>query len=178
MIPPEYSINRMRFDPHKRYIQKLEGTVSQERQIFYLGTNEKDGNTRCFFTAEMHINTDDATVNDIEYLLFVEKVGFNGNAGYLRFHFVFDKKDGKRVYQNHWHIDDFAITSDLRDRGYGTLMLQSFMDYAKSCEVKIVTGTLSFVDELNFDRSKHLYKKMGFDVDCKNLRCDLSNFAN
>jgi len=150
--------------------------ASHTREIFYIGTNEKDGITRCFTTSQTNINTEDATMKDVEYLLFIERIGVNKSIGHLRFHFVYNKHeetDGQRIYKNHWHIDDFAISPDFRSRGYGTILLKALMDFAKKCKVRTITGKLSYVDEMNFDRSKYLYTKMGFAINGLNLRCTL-----
>lgn len=56
------------------------------------------------------------------------------------------------------------IISRIENKGYGSLVLRSIIDLAKSIEAKEITGKLSSVDSDRFDKLKHFYIKHGFCV--------------
>lgn len=61
------------------------------------------------------------------------------------------------------HIIDFIATS--KNCGFGTCIMNCFLKYIKSLNIKKITGKLSFVDEIdenNKSLRNHFYKKFNF----------------
>lgn len=60
------------------------------------------------------------------------------------------------------HIDDF---NGVVNQGYGTLMMEQFLEYIKVFPVNEITGYLSSSDlEERRELLHHFYKKFGFDI--------------
>ncbi len=83
-------------------------------------------------------------------------------------------------------IYDFISDEWKRDNGYGSIIMQKFISYAKSIEsLKYISGKLSFVDigsegnrtvtqQRNRERLYHFYHKFGFVIDEKeNIKLEL-----
>lgn len=71
---------------------------------------------------------------------------------------------------NYMYIDDIAVNREYRNKGYGSIVLEQIIQYAKQQEVKYVSGYLSFVDTSEQygnrrDMLHHFYKKHGFIID-------------
>ena len=64
-------------------------------------------------------------------------------------------------------IGDF--TSDIEDRGYGSILLRSVVKLAELLGSNAITGNLSPADSDHFDKLLYLYEKFGFEV---NIRGD------
>lgn len=82
--------------------------------------------------------------------------------------------DKKLNYMRNIFIDDFICEPTYRDRGYGTLLMNELIQYAKKLKVQYISGKLSFVDiGINDDddrykekreRLYHFYPKFGFVI--------------
>lgn len=78
-------------------------------------------------------------------------------------------------YMRNIFIDDFICEPTYRDKGYGTILMNELIQYAKKLKVKYISGELSFVDigiNDNDDRCKekrerlyHFYPKFGFIIE-------------
>lgn len=63
-------------------------------------------------------------------------------------------------------IDDFKIKDEHQiNKGYGSIMLEQFIKYAKTLDAGYISGELSTVDDGNKDRRNHFYIKHGFSID-------------
>jgi GNAT superfamily N-acetyltransferase len=73
-------------------------------------------------------------------------------------------------------IQDFNSCKSTRDKGFGSMVLQQFIEYAKSLDVEYVRGEMSFIDigteegrteeqAKNRARLYHFYPKHGFEID-------------
>lgn len=68
--------------------------------------------------------------------------------------------------------DDTILIGDIRHcykdrdfcKGYGTLMMQKLISYAKENGYKTIYGHLSTVDLDHKDRLYHFYEKFGFEI--------------
>ena len=67
--------------------------------------------------------------------------------------------------------DDTILIGDIRHRkdknlckGYGTVMMQKLITYAKENGYKTIYGRLSTVDLDHKNRLHHFYEKFGFDI--------------
>lgn len=78
-------------------------------------------------------------------------------------------------YMKNIFIDDFICESAYRDRGYGTLLMNELIQYAKKLKVQYISGELSFVDigkndeddscKEKRERLYHFYPKFGFIIE-------------
>lgn len=79
------------------------------------------------------------------------------------------------IYLKNIFIVDFISESMYRDKGYGTLIMNELITYAKQLKVKYISGKLSFIDiGISDDDEKykekrkrlyHFYSKFGFTID-------------
>lgn len=67
-------------------------------------------------------------------------------------------------YLQNFYIEDFLC---IPNKGYGSIMMKSLIDYAKTFNIEYISGFLSFVDtkdEEHNQRLRHFYKKFGFTI--------------
>lgn len=63
------------------------------------------------------------------------------------------------------------------NKGYGSKVMKSFLEYIRPLHVKYVTGTLSMVDEIDLEnksRRDHFYKKFGFKIKGSHIYLELN----
>ena len=63
------------------------------------------------------------------------------------------------------------------NKGYGSKVMKSFLEYIRPLHVKYVTGTLSMVDEIHLEnksRRDHFYKKFGFEIKGNHIYLELN----
>lgn len=82
-------------------------------------------------------------------------------------------------------IKDFTVNEYRQNQGYGSIVMNQLIEYAKYLKASYVSGRLSFVDigtsdndeikRENRERLYHFYSKFGFEIDKKNntIRLDL-----
>lgn len=82
-------------------------------------------------------------------------------------------------------IRDIQCEHSNVDKGYGTILMNTFLEYIKPIKVKCVEGRLSSVDtrdridKEHKARLYHFYKKFGFEIDEKeHIKLDLTNQSN
>lgn len=56
------------------------------------------------------------------------------------------------------------ITCKKNNRGYGSLMMEKLIDFAKANKFDVITGWLSYVDKEHEKRLYHFYRKFGFEI--------------
>lgn len=56
------------------------------------------------------------------------------------------------------------ITCKKNNRGYGTLMMEKLIEFAKANKFEVITGWLSYVDKGHEKRLYHFYQKFGFEI--------------
>ncbi|MFJ7890529.1 GNAT family N-acetyltransferase [Lysinibacillus xylanilyticus] len=71
-------------------------------------------------------------------------------------------------------IGDIEVFGENEGRGYGTILLQSLINFAIENSVHTISGWISHTDKEHFDKLDYFYKKHGFDVIWGNT----SNFVN
>lgn len=52
----------------------------------------------------------------------------------------------------------------MANNGYGSILLNTLIDIAKSRNVSVISGWISRVDYNHIERILHFYQKHGFDV--------------
>lgn len=58
------------------------------------------------------------------------------------------------------------ITGEFTDKGYGSILMEYFLEYLKSRQDIIkINGVLVIDDKDHFDRIEHFYEKFGFNVE-------------
>lgn len=73
------------------------------------------------------------------------------------------------------HIIDFVGESN---KGYGSKIMNSLLEYIKPLNANYITGELSTVDEVDLNNKSlrdHFYQKFGFRITGKNICLDLNN---
>lgn len=90
---------------------------------------------------------------------------------------VHNKKISDNIeYIHHIYIQDFFVDKPYRKNGYGTILLNELIEYAKKLQVHYISGKLSFRDigtegnrtqeqAENRKRLYHFYPKNGFIID-------------
>lgn len=90
---------------------------------------------------------------------------------------VYNKELSNNVeYINNIYICDFIVDKQHRNNGYGTILLNELIKYAKKLQVHYISGKLSFCDigtedkctqeqAENRKRLYHFYPKHGFIID-------------
>lgn len=61
-------------------------------------------------------------------------------------------------------LGDIEVFGENEGRGYGSLLLNSLINFASDNSIKTITGWISYADKDHFDRLDYFYKKHGFDV--------------
>lgn len=61
-------------------------------------------------------------------------------------------------------IGDIEVFGENEGRGYGTILLQSLINFAIENSVHTISGWISHTDKEHFDKLDYFYKKHGFDV--------------
>ncbi|MEE1154048.1 MAG: hypothetical protein UH241_02725 [Acutalibacteraceae bacterium] len=134
----------------------------------------------------------DATENELLFITIKEKFDFTGRVTYLTFtgHTYRNIYGGERLKpymcveayldNDNQYLKYFKIV-DIRcepNKGYGSLIMSHFIEYAKSMRVLYISGFLSFVDtadEEHNQRLRHFYSKFGFTIDDKdNIKLQLN----
>lgn len=81
--------------------------------------------------------------------------------------------DDELQYLKSIYIQDFIADSGMRNKGYGSIIMQQLVQYAKVLNVQYISGMLSFVDvgntgdeskRENRERLYHFYNKHGFQI--------------
>jgi hypothetical protein len=57
------------------------------------------------------------------------------------------------------------ISSEIEDKGYGSILMVSIIKIAKILKADAITGNLAETDSKHFDKLEHFYKKHGFIVE-------------
>ncbi len=61
-------------------------------------------------------------------------------------------------------ICDIEVFGENEGRGYGSILLQSLINFAQENSVNTITGWISQTDKNHFDKLDYFYKKHGFSV--------------
>lgn len=122
--------------------------------------------------------------HEIDYKGYIKTFEYNGYI--LREQQFFSKKpfikmicnncyNESPIYLKSIFIVDFTSESIYRDKGYGTLIMNELIAYAKRLKVEYISGKLSFMDIGTSDddekykdkreRLYHFYPKFGFIID-------------
>lgn len=95
--------------------------------------------------------------------------------------------DAEHKHLTGLYIRDFLSNESKRDCGYGSIMMEKFVEYAKTLKVQYIAGSLSFVDigtddkrtaqqVKNLERLHHFYPKHGFKINGNGgIRLQLNN---
>lgn len=125
-----------------------------------------------------------ATKHELVFITVEEEYNYAGRLKYLTFTgytygniYGYDRLKPEmyvEVYQdiNNKHLQYFHIVDFLCEpnKGYGSIMMSSFIKYAKSFGIEYISGFLSPVDtsdEEHKQRLIHFYTKFGFEIDDK-----------
>lgn len=164
-------------------MRRLYNDLKQEREVSRILSNALEENRRKIYKLEDEIR---------QYEYFTEAIGLfhfdkatkvvknNNNDIYI----VMDKKDPKDLWitfsglrhpgicncprilatvrESYIWIDD--IFAEDEDCGNGTLLLECLFEKARDMGVKEIRGELAAIDEDEFDKLEHFYKKNGFEV--------------
>lgn len=122
------------------------------------------------------------------YLLDKYPGGFKIGSSFIKMQCeaVYDEKCG---YLRNVFIRNFISDESQRDQGYGSIVMEQFLQYARRLKVVYISGILSFVDigtgsdedeevkRNNRERLYHFYPKFGFVIDKvkETIRLDLTN---
>ena len=60
------------------------------------------------------------------------------------------------------YIDDILVSD--QDKGLGSILMESLIEYAKNNGYVCIRGWLSPIDKEHFDKLEHFYKKFGFEI--------------
>lgn len=92
----------------------------------------------------------------------------------------------KEAFLRNIHIEDFTVNEMWQNKGYGSIVMEQLIKYAKYLKVSYISGELSFVDigtsdddetkRENRERLFRFYPKFGFSIDKaeKTIRLDLT----
>lgn len=95
--------------------------------------------------------------------------------------------DDKEAFLRNIHIIDFTVNDKCQNQGYGSIVMEQLIKYAKHLNVSYISGELSFVDvgasdddetkRENRERLYHFYPKFGFVINKaeRKIKLDLSN---
>lgn len=134
-----------------------------------------------------------------------QKFRYDGKIDVFDLHgYFFDKRRGNFVMKNsdvkvhctavyndepaflrNIYIDDFTVNDRWQNKGYGSIVMEQLIKYAKYLKVSYISGELSFVDigtgdddktkRKNRERLYHFYPKFGFEIDeAERIRLDLA----
>ncbi|MFP3919504.1 GNAT family N-acetyltransferase [Lysinibacillus telephonicus] len=59
---------------------------------------------------------------------------------------------------------DIEVIGENEGRGYGTILLNSLINFAIDNSIKTILGWISYADKDHFDKLDYFYKKHGFNV--------------
>lgn len=94
--------------------------------------------------------------------------------------------DDKEAFLRNIHIMDFIVSDIWQNQGYGSVVMEQLIKYAKHLNVSYISGELSFVDIGTSDddetkresreRLYHFYPKFGFAINKaeRKIRLDLA----
>lgn len=95
---------------------------------------------------------------------FVAETNDKKIVGYASYFFCYYTFIGKSLY-----MDDLYVSSDCREKGVGTLLINKVIDYAKETSCHILSWQVSFWNKRAID----FYKNLGADIDSTQKQCDL-----
>lgn len=61
-------------------------------------------------------------------------------------------------------IGDIEVFGENEGRGYGSILLDSLINFAKDNSINTISGWISYADKNHFDKLDYFYKKHGFNV--------------
>jgi GNAT superfamily N-acetyltransferase len=61
-------------------------------------------------------------------------------------------------------IGDIEVFGENEGRGYGSILLNSLINFAIENSINTISGWISYADKNHFDKLDYFYKKHGFDV--------------
>lgn len=149
----------------------LEEVSNENKHILYFNKNASKNALLVITVKEEYDYT-----GRLKYLTIM---GYTGNNiyGYDRIHpimYVDVYQDIKNTYLHHFYIVDFLCEPN---KGYGSIIMKSFIEYAKEFRVPFISGFLSPIDtssEEHKQRLIHFYTKFGFSIDDKyNIKLSL-----
>lgn len=59
---------------------------------------------------------------------------------------------------------DIEVFGENVGRGYGSILLDSLINFAKDNSIKTISGWISYADKNHFDKLDYFYKKHGFNI--------------
>lgn len=129
--------NKIEEDPDKSILKVLQR--NGEQIIVYLTTFGQDGIFGLFFIDLKVINKKGILLNRI------------------------------RLSANHTSADtielcDIEVFGENEGRGYGSILLNSLINFAIENSIKTISGWISYSDKDHFDKLDFFYKKHGFNV--------------
>lgn len=101
------------------------------------------------------------------YLFEIPKCEICEQIGRIHFHYC----ENCSIY-----IDDFLMS--IEDVGYGTMLLESIISFARASGFQHIRGIISPVDFSREDKLRHFYSKFGFEITdrqtCRGLHLNLN----
>lgn len=73
-------------------------------------------------------------------------------------------------------IGDIEVFGENEGRGYGSILLNSLINFAKDNSINIISGWISYADKNHFDKLDYFYKKHDFKV-IWGSECNITNKA-
>ena len=61
-------------------------------------------------------------------------------------------------------LGDIEVFGENEGRGYGSILLDSLINFSIDNSIKTISGWISFADKNHFDKLDYFYKKHGFNV--------------